>query len=125
MSAHEISGNELHKLTNRKAVSLPGANHSRPFGPDYDVFKVGGKVFAMTTEVRGEKILTLKIDPERSKILREIFITLTPGYHMNKQHWISVAAGPGITRSFISGLICDAYDLVAKSLPAKDRPQWE
>jgi predicted DNA-binding protein (MmcQ/YjbR family) len=49
------------------------------------VFKAKKKDFAMTTEVPGDKIVTLKCDPERSTILREVYDTVTPGYHMNKR----------------------------------------
>jgi predicted DNA-binding protein (MmcQ/YjbR family) len=34
--------------------------------------------------------------------LREVYDTVTPGYHMNKRQWISIAANPGITQEFVT-----------------------
>ena len=56
-------------------------------------------------------------------MLREVFDTVTPGYHMNKRHWISIAAGPGITQAFVSELVTDAYHLVVATLLQRDRPR--
>ena len=118
-----ITGAKIQQIVADLAKQLPDATCTQPFGPEYDVFKVKEKVFAMTTEVPGEKIVTLKCDPERSIILREVHDTVTPGYHMNKRHWISIAAGPGITQKFVSELVTDAYQLVVATLPKRDRPK--
>jgi predicted DNA-binding protein (MmcQ/YjbR family) len=87
------------------------------------VFKAKKKDFAMTTEVPSDKIVTLKCDPERSTILREVYDTVTPGYHMNKRQWISIAANPGITQELVTELVTDAYQLVVATLPKRDRPK--
>lgn len=55
-----ITGAKIQQIVADLANQLPDANCTQPFGPEYDVFKVKEKVFAMTTEVRGEKIVTLK-----------------------------------------------------------------
>jgi len=112
-----ITGEEMQKIVADVAGKLPGAACTQPFGPEYDVFKVRGKVFAMTTEVPGKKIVTLKCDPDRAIILREVHETVTAGYHMNKRHWISIAAGGGITRALVTELVQDAYTLIVASLP--------
>lgn len=122
MATH-ITGMQIQRIVADVAGRLPDATCSQPFGPEYDVFKVRNKVFAMTTEVPGKKIVTLKCDPERSIVLREVHDTVTPGYHMNKRHWISISAGPGVTQEFVSGLVTDAYHLVIASLPTRDRPK--
>ena len=118
-----ITGAKIQQIVADLASSLPDATCTQPFGPEYDVFKVKGKVFAMTTEVPGQKIVTLKCDPERGAILREVHETVTAGYHMNKRHWISIAAGPGITQAFVSDLVRDAYRLVVAGLPKRERPE--
>jgi predicted DNA-binding protein (MmcQ/YjbR family) len=118
-----ITGEKIQQIVADLAKHLPDATCTQPFGPEYDVFKVKEKVFAMTTEVPGKKIVTLKCDPERSIILREVHDTVTPGYHMNKRHWISIAAGPGVTQEFVSELVTDAYRLVVATLPKRDRPE--
>ncbi|MFD6134979.1 MmcQ/YjbR family DNA-binding protein [Isoptericola sp. NPDC060257] len=80
------------------ALALPGVTRTWPFGPEHDVFKVRAKVFCMTTEVTGTPLVTLKCAPDDGEALRQELETVTAGYHMNKRHWISLAAGPGITR---------------------------
>jgi len=117
-----LTGAKIQEIVADVARNLADATCTKPFGPEYDVFKVKGKVFAMTTEVEGQKIVTLKCDPERSVILREVHDTVTVGYHMNKRHWISIAASPGITQALISGLVRDAYDLVVAGFPKGKRP---
>lgn len=117
-----ITGTKIQQIAAAVAQGLPDATCTQPFGPAYDVFKVKGKVFAMTTEVSGKKIVTLKCDPERSIILREVHETVTVGYHMNKRHWISIAEGHGITQALVSELVRDAYALVVAALPKRQQP---
>jgi predicted DNA-binding protein (MmcQ/YjbR family) len=104
------------------AEDLAGAERCQPFGPEYEVFKVGGKIFMMTTVVRGAPIVTLKCEPEHAMALREEFATITAGYHMNKRHWTSLAAGEGVTQPLIEELVENAYLLVVDGLPRDRRP---
>jgi predicted DNA-binding protein (MmcQ/YjbR family) len=119
----QLTGLDLHELAWSVALSLPGVEQSQPFGPDYEVFKVGGKVFVMTTVVRGTPVVTLKCEPEHGLALRQEFETITPGYHMNKRHWTSVAAGPGVGRRLVDELVENAYLLVVDGLPRDQRPR--
>lgn len=114
-------GTQLHKLAWSTALALSGAVQSNPFGPDYEVFKVRGKVFMMTAEVRGTPVVTMKCGPEEGLALREEIATVTAGYHMNKRHWISVAAGPQITKRLLEELIENAYLLVVEKLTRAER----
>ncbi|MUN63729.1 MmcQ/YjbR family DNA-binding protein [Kocuria sediminis] len=104
------------------AAGLPAVSRTCPFGPEHDVFKVAGKIFLMATEATGEPIVTLKCEPPHAAALRQEFPTITPGYHMNKQHWISLAAGPGVTRDLVAELVLNAYELVVDGLPRAERP---
>jgi predicted DNA-binding protein (MmcQ/YjbR family) len=85
------------------------------------VFKVGGKVFMMTTDVRGTPVVTLKCEPEYGLALQQEFETITPGYHMNKRHWTSVAAGEGVSGTLVEELVENAYLLVVERLPRAKR----
>ncbi|WIM73486.1 MmcQ/YjbR family DNA-binding protein [Corynebacterium suedekumii] len=38
-------------------------------------------------------VVTLKADPFEAEMLRHTHAWITPGWHMNKRHWISVADG--------------------------------
>ena len=98
-----------------------GVTEETPFGPETLVFKVGGKVFALT-DIDTFGSINLKCDPERAQELREQHDYVLPGYHMNKQHWISLAAGPGITPDLVEELVLNAYELVVEGLPRAKRP---
>ena len=84
-----MQGDTLQQHARDRVEELPGAGLEHPFGPDWDVFKVRDKVFMLMTEVTGQPIVIVKADPEDGKALREEHEDITPGYHMNKQHWIT------------------------------------
>ena len=102
-------------------LTLAAVTEEFPFGETTLVYKVKGKMFALTSLDNFESI-NLKCDPEVAVELRERYEGVTPGYHMNKKHWntIDVHAG-GITNKLLYQWIKDSYDLVVKSLPKKDR----
>ena len=85
-----MQGDTLQQHASDRAEELPGARLEHPFGPDWDVYKVRDKVFMLMTEITGEPIVIIKSDPEDAKALREQHADITPGYHMNKQHWITL-----------------------------------
>ncbi|MFC7363270.1 MmcQ/YjbR family DNA-binding protein [Nocardioides astragali] len=106
----------------RTATPLAGVTRGPYFGPGYEVFKVIGKVFMMTTDVPGRMVVTLKCDPHDALALRTEFPSIVSGYHMNKRHWISIGTGAGITEGLVSELVTNAYLLVVDSLPRRLRP---
>lgn len=112
---------QLRALVLDTALALPGAGVSAAFGEGYDVFKVAGKVFAIYTEVPGVPMVVVKCEPEHSAALRAAHRTITQGYHMNKRHWISIAAGPGSTDTLVTELLTNSYLLVVDALPAPRR----
>lgn len=93
-----------------------GVTEETPFGPETLVFKVGGKVFALT-DIDTFGSINLKCDPERAEELREAHDYVRPGYHMNKKHWNTVLIGTGIPGGQLRELIDHSYDLVRASLP--------
>lgn len=99
-----------------------GVTEETPFGPNTLVFKVGGKVFALT-DIDTFGSVNLKCDPERAVELREQYDYVLPGYHMNKKHWNTVLMGTGIPNGQFSELIDHSYDLVRASLPKKLREE--
>ena len=70
-------------------LSLHGTTEDFPFGKETLVFKVGGKIFALT-HVDPFESVNLKCDPEKAVELRERYPAVQPGYHMNKKHWNTV-----------------------------------
>ena len=75
-------------------LSRPGATESLPFGPDTLVFKVGGKMFALTPLDAERLCFSLKCDPERAVQLRETHDWIVPGYHTSKRHWNTLTPPP-------------------------------
>jgi predicted DNA-binding protein (MmcQ/YjbR family) len=94
-----------------------------PFGDDTPVFKVVGKVFAIT-DIDAVSI-NLKCDPERALELRAQYEGVQPGYHMNKKHWITVMLDGSVPRREVESWIDDSYALVVASLPKAKRPAVE
>lgn len=102
-------------------LSLPHAQETTPFGPDTLVYKVAGKVFAITSPDAFPPFINLKCDPDRAIELREQHAGITPGYHMNKKHWNSVRLDGSVPSKLIRQLIDHSYELIVKSLSAKER----
>lgn len=107
-------------------LSLKGVEETLPFGPDTLVFKVGGKMFALTGLDEEECSVNLKCDPERAEELREDYPEeIFPGYHMNKIHWNTVFFERGLKDAFLKQLIDESYQLVVEGLPAKIKLQLQ
>ncbi|MFF7006443.1 MmcQ/YjbR family DNA-binding protein [Streptomyces fimicarius] len=117
-----MNGTTLHKMAADRAEELPGARLEHPFGDDWEVFKVRGKVFMLMTEVPGRPVVILKADPAEAHALREQYAHITPGYHMNKKHWITLEGGDGVDRELVDELVTDSYRLVVARLPRAEQP---
>ncbi len=103
-------------------LSLPGTTDETPFGPDTLVFKVGGKLFALT-DLRTFASFNVKCDPERAAELRERYDYVLPGFHMNKKHWNTVLIGAGATDNQLREWITHSYQLVVAALPRAVRAE--
>ena len=93
-----------------------------PFDKDTLVFKVGGKMFALTSLQQwenGTASVNLKCDPEKAEELRANYEAINPGYHMSKVHWNTVDFNSDVSEKLICQLIDDSYQLVLKSLTKK------
>lgn len=101
-------------------LAKPGVTEGLPFGEDTLVFKVGEKLFLLTSISTGTQF-NVKCDPERAIELRERYPEVRPGYHMNKKHWNTVHTDGSLTRKQLCEMIDHSYDLVLNSLPKKLR----
>ena len=118
-----MDGLTLPTCAKRLALELPFTEHCWPFGPEYDVFKVGGKIFMLVSELRGRPLVNLKADPQKSLLNQQIYRGVEPGYHLNKKHWISLYGTEDITPELVTDLIADSWNLVVDKLPKKDQ-KW-
>ncbi len=97
-----------------------------PFGPDTLVFKVAGKMFALTGLDEADLRVNLKCDPERSVQLRERHEEIKPGWHMNKKHWNTVYIEDGtLSDELVYELIDHSYELVKGSLTKKVKAAFD
>lgn len=97
-----------------------GVEESFPFGETTLVFKVMGKMFALSGLDSTECEVNLKCDPDWAIELREAHPDdIQPGYHMNKKHWNTVQCERGLDGAFLRKLIDHSYDLIVSSLPKK------
>ncbi|MFD5315793.1 MmcQ/YjbR family DNA-binding protein [Streptomyces sp. NPDC127098] len=117
-----MNGSTLHRTATACAEELPGARLEHPFGPGWEVFKVRGKVFLLMTEVPGQPVVILKADPGEARALRQENSYITPGYHMNKKHWITLEGGEGVDSRLVRELVTESYRLVVAGLPRAEQP---
>jgi len=99
----------------------PGTQESYPFGPDTLVFKVGGKMYALTGIDEKPLRVNLKCDPEQAQVLRAMHKNIIPGYHMNKEHWNTIILDGLLPDELIFRLIDESYSLVVEKLPRLTR----
>lgn len=102
-------------------LSKKGVTESFPFDENTLVFKVMGKMFALTNINAPTFQVNLKCDPEQALELRESHPEIVAGYHMNKKHWNTVAFEESLNDDFLKQLIDSSYDLVVAKLKKADR----
>ncbi|MDL2231265.1 MmcQ/YjbR family DNA-binding protein [Porphyromonadaceae bacterium OttesenSCG-928-L07] len=102
-------------------LSRKGMRHEYKETWEADVFFICDRMFALLGGNReGLPALALKCDPEEAISLREQFPDITPAYHMNKQHWNSIALNnQSIPNTLMKKMIDDSYRLVVDKLPRK------
>ena len=105
----------------RCCLSLTGTEETFPFGPENSVFKVGGKIFALS-RLDGDPLrVSLKCEPALAEQLREAHPAVIPGYHLNKRHWNTVIIDGSLPDEMIADMVEDSYDLIVSKLPEAGR----
>jgi predicted DNA-binding protein (MmcQ/YjbR family) len=102
-------------------LSFRGTEEEFPFGPETSVFKVAGKVFALSRLAESPFRVSLKCDPPLAAQLREAHAAVLPGYHLNKRHWNTVIVDGSLPDMMITEMVEDSYDLVVSKLPRARR----
>lgn len=101
-------------------LSFNGVSEEQPFGPEVVVYKVMGKIFALTAYA-SPLTINLKCEPQLALQLREEYAAVKPGYHMNKKHWNTVTVDGSIPRERFQDMVNGSYDRVVEGLPARKR----
>ena len=107
----------------RCCLAQTGAVEDFPFGPEHSVFKVAGKVFALSALDRTPLEVSVKCEPELAEQLRHSYEAIRPGYHLNKRHWNTITLDGSLGDKLVRELIEDSYDLVVSALPKRTREE--
>jgi predicted DNA-binding protein (MmcQ/YjbR family) len=98
-------------------MRYPETSEEQPFGPDVDVYKVSGKIFAIVSPDNDPPAISLKCDPLVALELREEYDAVTPGYHLNKDHWNTVVLNGSVPDKEVRKMIAHSYEQVVQGLP--------
>ncbi|GAA1216592.1 MmcQ/YjbR family DNA-binding protein [Kitasatospora nipponensis] len=102
-------------------LALNGAEETFPFGPETSVFKVGGKIFALSALDAEPFKVSLKCDPETAVRLRAAHPAITGGWHLNKRHWNTVTIDGTVPDTLLREMVEDSYDLIVSRLPRRQQ----
>jgi predicted DNA-binding protein (MmcQ/YjbR family) len=105
-------------------ISKKGVTEEFPFDQETLVFKVMGKMFALTN-IDSFASVNLKCEPEKAEALREQYEAVKPGYHMNKKHWNTVMIDGSLPDKLILEWTNDSYNLIVDSLSKKLKEQMK
>ena len=104
-------------------LTLLGVTEDMPYGPDWVVFRIEGKIFLHIS--LGRRLIAIKLRPERGEELRDKFDAVTPAWHMNKKHWNDIIIENTFTDESIERWIRESYDLVKSKLPKRLKEKYE
>lgn len=99
----------------RLGESLPDAVLDAPF-EDKELLvlrrKSNRRWFAVFLRVHGRESVNLKCDPMRADLYRRLYPEVTPGWHMNKTHWNTVALDGRLPDDELRAMLVHSYELV-------------
>lgn len=99
-------------------LSFPDTYIDTPFhDANWQLVRYRGnkKAFLWTYEKDGNVNLNVKVDPERAYLWRDMYKSVLPGYHQNKDHWNTIILDGSIPEKDIKTMIEESYDLVSDS----------
>ena len=106
------------------ALTLPGTTEDMPYGPDWVVFRIEGKIYLHIALESSEPRCAVKLDPAVGAELREREDGVRPAYHMNKVHWNDLYLNR-LSDGMVTELIRHSYRLVLSKLPRRLRAKYE
>jgi len=65
--------------------------------------------------------VTLKANPVDAEALVGQYDSVTPGYYMNKKHWITISLNDELPLEIIKDLSDKSYELVVSKLTKKEK----
>jgi predicted DNA-binding protein (MmcQ/YjbR family) len=104
-----------------ECMAKRGSAEDYPFGDEVAVFKVAGRMFALVPLGPPPGSVSLKCDPHLAAGLRARYAAITPGYHLSKRHWNTVALDGSVPDEELLELIDHSYELVVARLTRAQR----
>lgn len=99
-------------------LSFPDTYQDAPFhDTNWQLVRYKGnqKAFLWTYERNGFLNLNVKVDPDKVFFWRDIYASVIPGYHQNKQHWNTIILDGSIPEEDVKVMIAESYDLISDS----------
>ena len=100
-------------------LAFPGVTEQIQWGSDL-LFKVGGKMFAVTPLEPARVCLSFKASPETFADLTER-PNIIPAPYLARAQWVALETRDALPRDELQPLLRDSYDLVFAKLPKKTR----
>lgn len=97
-------------------LAFPEATEENPFGPEVDVYKVAGKMFAILDPDDETPSISLKCDPALALELRAEYDAVSAGYHLNKDHWNTVRLDGTVPEVEVREMIAHSFDEVLSGM---------
>ncbi|SET22932.1 MmcQ/YjbR family DNA-binding protein [Prevotella sp. kh1p2] len=105
------------------ALTMPGVTEDMPYGPDWLIFRIGGKIFLHLRLESPEPTCAVKLNPDEGADLREHYDGIRPAYHLNKMHWNDLYLDT-LDDALVKLLIGKSYRIVRARLPKRLRSQY-
>ncbi len=100
-------------------LAFPGATEQIQWGHDL-LFKVGGKMFAITPLEPAPVWLSFKASPENFAELTERQ-NIIPAPYLARAQWVALENKDAVPAEELAGLLRNSYDLIFAKLPRKTR----
>ncbi len=97
-------------------LSFPDTYQDAPFHDEnWQLVRYKGnkKAFLWTYEREGFINLNVKVEPDKAFFWRDIYESVMPGYHQNKEHWNTIILDGSIPDKDIECMIAESYDLIS------------
>ena len=97
-------------------LSFPNTYQDAPFHDEnWQLVRYKGnkKAFLWTYERDGFINLNVKVEPDKAFFWRDIYESVIPGYHQNKEHWNTIILDGSIPDKDIECMIAESYDLIS------------
>ncbi len=105
-------------------LSKPYATEDMPFGPEYVVFRIGGKIFCCLALVLGN-VVQLKWNPDEFDEVTDSYSYIRQAWHWHKRHMIQFDLDETPIPDIIAKRLIDrAYFYVRERLPKKIQNQF-